>query len=87
MVFIALGAFLGLLGAAAPQEVSEKVAGVLLITFGIFLIAATKIPWLNYERRLDFARAKGTGYLRSLPIGVIFSLGWIPCVGPIRGAY
>jgi cytochrome c-type biogenesis protein len=85
LVFIALGASLGLLGAAAPQGVLEKVAGVLLIAFGIFLIAAAKIPWLNYERRLDFARAKGTGYLRSLLIGVIFSLGWIPCVGPILG--
>jgi cytochrome c-type biogenesis protein len=63
----------------------EKVAGALLIAFGIFLIAATKVPWLNYEKRLDFGKAKGTGYLRSLLIGVIFSLGWIPCVGPILG--
>ena len=85
LVFIALGASLGLLGAAVPQGVLEKVGGVLLIIFGIFLIAATKVPWLNYEKRLDFTRAKGTGYVRSLLIGVIFSLGWIPCVGPILG--
>ena len=85
VVFIALGASLGLLGAVVPQEVLEKVAGVLLIVFGIFLVAATKLPWLNYEKRLDFAKAKGTGYLRSLLIGVIFSMGWIPCVGPILG--
>jgi len=85
LVFIALGASLGLLGAAVPQGVLEKVGGALLITFGIFLIAATKVPWLNYEKRLDFTRAKGTGYVRSLLIGVIFSLGWIPCVGPILG--
>jgi cytochrome c-type biogenesis protein len=85
LVFTILGASLGLLGAAAPQEVLEKVAGGLLIAFGIFLIAATKVPWLNYEKRLDFSRVKGTGYLRSLLIGVIFSLGWIPCVGPILG--
>ena len=85
LVFIALGASLGLLGAAVPQGVLENVGGALLITFGIFLIAATKVPWLNYEKRLDFTRAKGTGYVRSLLIGVIFSLGWIPCVGPILG--
>jgi len=85
VVFTALGASLGLLGAAMPQGVLEKVAGVLLIVFGIFLVAATKVPWLNYEKRLDFGKAKGTGYLRSLLIGVIFSLGWIPCVGPILG--
>ena len=86
LVFTALGASLGLLGAAVPQGVLEKVAGALLITFGIFLIAATKVPWLNYEKRLDFSRAKGTGYLRSLLIGVIFSLGWIPCTSPILGS-
>jgi cytochrome c-type biogenesis protein len=85
LVFIALGASLGLLGAAIPQQVLDKVAGTLLITFGLFLIAATKVPWLNYEKRLDFGKAKGAGYLRSLLIGVIFSLGWIPCVGPILG--
>jgi cytochrome c-type biogenesis protein len=73
------------LGAAVPQQVLEKVGGTLLITFGIFLVAATKVAWLNYEKRLDFGKAKGTGYLRSLLIGVIFSLGWIPCVGPILG--
>ena len=85
LVFTALGASLGLLGAAVPQEVLEKVGGALLIAFGVFLIAATKVPWLNYEKRLDFTKAKGTGYVRSLLIGVIFSLGWIPCVGPILG--
>jgi len=85
LIFTALGASLGLLGAAVPRGMLEKVAGILLIVFGIFLIAATKVPWLNYEKRLDFGRAKGTGYLRSLLIGVIFSLGWIPCVGPILG--
>jgi len=85
LVFIALGASLGLLGAVAPFELLYDVAGALLIAFGIFLVAATKVPWLNYEKRLDFARAKGTGYLRSLLVGVIFSLGWIPCVGPILG--
>jgi cytochrome c-type biogenesis protein len=83
LVYTPLGALLGLLGAAAPSGVLEKVAGALLITFGIFLIAATKVPWLNYEKRLDFARAKGSGYLRSLLIGVIFSIGWIPCTSPI----
>ena len=85
LVYTPLGALLGLLGGAAPQGVLDKVAGALLIAFGIFLIAVTKVPWLNYEKRLDFTRAKGTGYLRSLLIGVIFSIGWIPCTSGILG--
>ena len=85
LVYTPLGALLGLLGGAAPLGVLEKVAGALLIGFGIFLIAVTKVPWLNYEKRLDFGRAKGTGYLRSLLIGVIFSIGWIPFTSGILG--
>ncbi len=85
LFFIALGVFFGLLGAVVPTEVLEKVGGALLITFGIFLIAATKVPWLNYEKRLNFAHAKGTGYLRSLLIGIIFSVGWTSCTGPHLG--
>jgi len=86
LVYTPLGALLGLLGGAAPQGVLEKVTGALLITFGIFLIAAMKIPWLNYEKRLNFTIVKGSGYLRSLLIGVIFSIGWIPCTSPILGS-
>jgi cytochrome c-type biogenesis protein len=86
LVFIALGASLGLLGAMAPFELLYKVAGALLVVFGIFLVVSAKVPWLNYEQRLNFTKAKGTGYLRSLLTGAIFSLGWTPCVGPILGS-
>jgi cytochrome c-type biogenesis protein len=85
IVFTALGASVGLLGYIIPTKPLNTIAGVLLILFGIFLIAAQKVPWLNYEKRLSFDKAKGTGYIRSLTIGAIFSLGWIPCVGPVLG--
>ncbi len=85
LVFILLGASMGLLGAMIPTGLLNSVAGILLILFGLFLVAATKLPWLNYEKRLSFNQAKGSGYIRSLSIGAIFSLGWIPCVGPVLG--
>jgi cytochrome c-type biogenesis protein len=86
LVFTALGASVGLLGAVVPFGPLYDLAGALLIVFGIFLIAATKVPRLNYERRFGVAKAKGTGYVRSMLIGSVFSLGWTPCVGPILGA-
>ncbi len=85
LVFILLGASMGLLGAMIPTGLLNSIAGILLILFGLFLVAATKLPWLNYEKRLSFNQAKGSGYVRSLSIGAIFSLGWIPCVGPVLG--
>ncbi len=85
LVFVILGASMGLLGAMVPLGPLRNIAGALLILFGLFLIAATKVSWLNYEKHLLPNRARGTGYLRSLSIGAIFSLAWIPCVGPVLG--
>ena len=85
LVFVILGASMGLLGAMVPLGPLRNIAGALLILFGLFLIAATKVSWLNYEKHLLPNRARGTGYLRSLSIGAIFSLAWMPCVGPVLG--
>jgi len=86
LIFVILGASMGLLGAMVPLGLLRNIAGVLLILFGLFLLAAAKLPWLNYEKRLLPNRARGTGYLRSLSIGAIFSLAWVPCVGPVLAA-
>ena len=85
LVFIALGASLGLVGAMIPTQLLQNIAGVVLIIFGLFLIAANKLAWLNYEKRLSPNQARGTGYLRSLSVGAIFAFGWTPCVGPVLG--
>jgi cytochrome c-type biogenesis protein len=86
VVFIILGASAGLAGFALGSHLlTLKIAGSLLIVFGLFLLATLKFPWLNYEKRLTPSRGTTTGYLRSFFIGVIFSLAWTPCVGPILG--
>jgi cytochrome c-type biogenesis protein len=87
LVFIILGASVGLLGFTfgINTELTRYIAGSLLIAFGIFLLASLKIPWLNYEKRLAPSVGTTTSYLRSLIIGAIFSLAWTPCVGPVLG--
>ena len=87
LVFIILGASVGLLGLTlgANLALTQAIAGSLLIAFGLFLLASLKVPWLNYERRLAPSTGATTGYLRSLIIGAIFSLAWTPCVGPVLG--
>ena len=87
LVFVLLGAIVGLTGYAITPDfvLLSRIAGGLLIAFGVFLLAATKIPWLNYEKRLTPSVGSKTGYLRSLIIGAAFSLSWTPCVGPILG--
>jgi len=87
IVFIILGVGIGLAGFAISSHlvVIRKIAGSLLIAFGLFMLAALKIPWLNYEKRLFPSLGNTTGYLRSFLTGSIFSLAWTPCVGPILG--
>jgi len=86
-IFIGLGASVGLIGTAitANATLLRWISGILVILFGVFLIATYKIPWLNYEKRIHIPGARNPGYLRSLFLGAVFALGWTPCVGPILG--
>jgi cytochrome c-type biogenesis protein len=87
IVFITLGAIAGLVGFAisAHLAILRQIAGILLIIFGLFMLAALKVPWLNYEKRLAPSQSIATGYLRSFLTGAIFCLAWTPCVSPILG--
>jgi len=86
VVFIPLGAVAGLVGfALASHLLISRVAGSLLIVFGLFILASLKFPWLNYEKRLTPSLGTTSGYLRSLLIGALFSLAWAPCIGPLLG--
>jgi len=88
LIFIALGASVGLIGTTITTHSTllRQIAGGVIIVFGIFLIAAYKLPWLNYEKRISPTVSSNPGYLRSVVIGAVFALGWTPCIGPILGA-
>ena len=87
LVFTLFGAGVGLVGFALSSYLAiiRQIAGGLLIVFGLFLLVALRIPWLNFEKRLAPSRGTTIGYLRSFLTGGIFSLAWTPCVGPILG--
>ena len=82
IVFSLWGAGVGLIGSAfvAYSVVIRQIVGSLLIVFGLFMLAALKVPWFNYERRLTPSLGITTSYLRSFFIGAIFPVAWIPCI-------
>ncbi len=87
LVFTLWGAGSGLLGAVLLNHLSvvRQVSGVLLIIFGLVMLAALKISWLNYERRLNLSLPATGGYLRSFLVGVVFPVAWIPCTSWVLG--
>ena len=87
VVFIALGASAGQLGALLQDNLRmlTRIAGVILIVFGLHLAGVVRIPWLARTYQVDVARNARRGYVGSGLIGASFSLGWTPCVGPVLG--
>jgi len=85
IVFILMGTALQIVFGSIPMTVKQQIAGSLLILFGLFLFASTKIPQFSFQRRLSLDKARGSGYIRSFMLGGIFSIGWTPCIGPIIG--
>jgi len=88
IVFSLWGAGAGLIGSTliSHLDLVRKISGGLLIVFGLFMLAALKIPWLNYEKRLSPPQSMATGYVRSLLTGAVFTFAWTPCLaGPVMG--
>ena len=63
-----------------------KIGGVVVIVFGLHMIGVFRIPFLEYDVRVHSLPDKKWGYLSSALMGVFFSAGWSPCVGPVLGA-
>lgn len=64
----------------------SKVGGIVVIIFGFHMIGVFRIPFLEYDTRVQQMPDRKWGYLSSALMGVFFSAGWAPCVGPVLGA-
>ena len=88
IVFIALGSTAAFFGRVLKNYFSiiGRVGGAVLIVFGLHYVGLFKIPFLNMEKRIQMPSSLKTGYLWSFLFGIIFSFGWVPCVGMILSA-
>jgi len=62
-----------------------KIGGIVVIVFGLHMIGVFHLPFLAYDTRIQQAPDPKWGYLSSVLMGVFFSAGWSPCVGPVLG--
>jgi cytochrome c-type biogenesis protein len=88
IVFIALGSTATFFGQLLKNYLSiiGRVGGAILIIFGLHYVGLFKLPFLNLEKRIQMPSSLKTGYLWSFLFGIIFSFGWVPCVGMILSA-
>jgi len=87
LAFVALGATASALGSflRVHQFLLRQIGGVLLIIIGLHLIGLLKLPFLYRQKSITF-RPTRPGYLASLLIGIIFAIGWTPCISLFLGS-
>lgn len=82
-VFVALGAGASWIGALIGDHLAllTRIAGGVIVVFGLHMLGALRIPLLMREARLEAQRPLGV--LSALVVGLAFGFGWTPCVGPV----
>lgn len=88
VIFISLGLAASALGGLLYnlRNWLSVIGGIVVIIFGIHMTGLFRIPFLEYDLRPQSAPDRQRGYLASFLMGVFFSAGWSPCVGPILGS-
>ncbi|MEB3198676.1 MAG: cytochrome c biogenesis protein CcdA [Candidatus Sericytochromatia bacterium] len=83
-VFVALGASATALGTQmlAQLPLLSKIAGVLLVLFGLHMTGLIPIKALYKEKRFQVTN-KPLGLVGAFVVGCAFAFGWTPCIGPI----
>jgi len=85
-IFVALGAFAGSVGRwlAVYSTQVNIVTGAVVILLGLNFMGVINIGFLNRARTRG-AQVRGLNFFSSVVFGVVFAVGWTPCVGTFLG--
>lgn len=86
LVFVAMGALAGSLGAFLKeyQLVVNIVTGLVVILFGLNFLGVLKLNL--FKGAGGSVLNKRLGFFSSMVFGMVFSVGWTPCVGAFLGS-
>lgn len=85
-VFVAMGALAGTIGSFLRQHqtVVNIVSGLVVIFFGLHFLGVFKFALFSGKRAA--VRTDNMGFFSAVLFGIVFSLGWTPCVGAFLGS-
>ena len=88
LVFVTLGAFAGSIGKLLTVYSTQVniVTGLIVIVFGLNFLGILNIPLLNRQTQKRGINVKELGFVSSVLFGIVFSIGWTPCVGAFLGS-
>ena len=86
LVFVAMGAFAGTIGGFLNeyQTVVNIITGFIVIIFGLHFLGVVRFN--IFKGMKGEVNTKNLGFFSSLLFGMIFSVGWTPCVGAFLGS-
>jgi len=87
-VFLTFGLTATLLGSVlfAIKPWVARIGGLVILVFGLHLTGLVTLPCLNYEKKVNLKKEFRNKYILAFMLGIFFSAGWSPCIGPILGS-
>lgn len=84
VIFIVLGFSMGFVSQffETYKSLIRQIGAILVIFFGLVVIGFFNFEFLMKDRKITF-KNRPAGYVGSFLIGMAFSMGWTPCMGPI----
>lgn len=85
IVFVLMGALAGTFGQLLNEykRVVDVVTGLIVIFFGLNFLGVFKLNLFKGSRK---AKTENLGFFSSMVFGIVFSIGWTPCVGAFLGS-
>ena len=84
LVFVSLGASASYIGQFLTSRLTllGRIAGAIIILFGLHTMGVLRIEWLYQEKRVQTTK-RPAGFVGAVLVGSAFAFGWTPCLGPI----